>query len=143
LTLAAAFARFRAIPLCGTPFAFREIYRRDTAASTDRRRKNSVTQVLDLIGTDEVESGAGVKVEKEGLILAVFRVADEFYVTDDTCTHGPGSLSEGFLDGYEIECDFHQGCFDIRTGEVTEPPCTLPLKVYTTIVRDGRVMIEL
>lgn len=101
-----------------------------------------MTQVLDLIGTDEVESGAGVKVEAEGLTLAVFRVADEFYVTDDTCTHGPGSLSEGYLDGYEIECDFHQGCFDIRTGEVTAPPCTVPVKVYTTVVRDGRVMIE-
>jgi len=102
-----------------------------------------VTQILDLIATDDIDPGAGVKVEKEGLSLAVFRVADEFYVTDDACTHGPGSLSEGFLDGYEIECDFHQGCFDIRTGEVTEPSCTMPLKVYTTIVRDGRVMIEL
>lgn len=102
----------------------------------------NTNQLLDLIATDEIESGEGLKVEKDGMSLAVFRVNEEFYVTDDLCTHGPGSLSEGCLDGYEIECDFHQGCFDIRTGEVTAPPCNLPLRIYTTVVRDGRVMIQ-
>jgi nitrite reductase/ring-hydroxylating ferredoxin subunit len=66
----------------------------------------------------------------------------EFYVTDDNCTHGPGSLSEGYLDGHEIECDFHQGCFDIRTGEVTVPPCIVPIKTYKVVVEGGRVTIE-
>ena len=103
----------------------------------------NTVELVDLISTDDLESGAATKVETHGLALAVFRVGDEFYVTNDLCTHGPGSLSEGCLDGYEIECDFHQGCFDIRTGEVTAPPCTVPLKVYTTVVRDGRVLIEL
>lgn len=98
--------------------------------------------LLDLISADDLESGEATKVERDGLSLAVFRVNEEFYVTDDACTHGPGSLSEGELDGYEIECDFHQGCFDIRTGEVTAPPCTMPLKVYPTMVKDGRVVIE-
>lgn len=98
--------------------------------------------LLDLIATDDLDPGEARKVETNGLTLAVFRVGDQFYVTDDTCTHGPGSLSEGYLDGYEIECDFHQGCFDIRTGAVTAPPCTAPITVYTTVVRDGRVMIE-
>jgi len=102
----------------------------------------NTVELLDLIAIDDIESGEATKVEAGGLTLAIFRVNDEFYVTNDTCTHGPGSLSEGELDGYEIECDFHQGCFDIRTGEVTAPPCTMPLKVYTTVVRDGRVMIE-
>lgn len=102
----------------------------------------STMELLDLISTDEIESGGAKKVERNGLSLAVFRVNDEFYVTDDLCTHGPGSLSEGCLDGYEIECDFHQGCFDIRTGAVTEAPCTMPLKVYPTTVRGGRVLIE-
>lgn len=100
-------------------------------------------KLLDLISIDEVESGGATKIECDGLTLAVFRVNDEFYVTDDTCTHGPGSLSEGCLDGYEIECDFHQGCFDIRNGAPTVAPCTIPLKIYPVVLRDGRVMIEI
>jgi nitrite reductase/ring-hydroxylating ferredoxin subunit len=55
-------------------------------------------------------------------------------VTDDHCTHGPGSLSDGYLDGFEIECDFHNGKFDIRTGEVTAPPCMIPVKTYKVII---------
>ena len=102
----------------------------------------SVTETIDLIGIDEIEPGGAAQVETGGLVLAVFRVGDEFYVTDDQCTHGPGSLHEGCLSGYEIECDFHQGSFDVRTGEVIEPPCTVPLRVYPVTVRDGRVMIE-
>jgi nitrite reductase/ring-hydroxylating ferredoxin subunit len=99
-------------------------------------------QRIDLCATGEVEEGGALLVETEGLKLAVFQVGGEFYVIDDTCTHGPGSLSEGFLDGYEIECDFHQGCFDIRTGEVTAPPCTVPVKTYKVVVEGDRVAIE-
>lgn len=102
----------------------------------------SVTETLDLIAADDLAPGEATQVEAGGLTLAVFRVEDEYYVTDDHCTHGPGLLHEGCLRGYEIECDFHQGSFDIRTGEVIEPPCTIPLKVYRAFVRDGRVVIE-
>jgi len=97
---------------------------------------------VDLCATEDVEEGSVIRVEAGALTLAVYRVEGDFYVTDDHCTHGPGSLSEGYLDGYEIECDFHQGCFDIRTGEVTVPPCMVPIKTYTVVVEDGRVMIE-
>ena len=80
--------------------------------------------------------------ETAGLTLAVYHVGADFYVTDDACTHGPGSLSEGFLDGDVIECNFHQGCFNVRTGEVVTPPCVVPIKTYKTIVEDGAVYIE-
>lgn len=102
----------------------------------------SSADTLDLIAADALSPGEAMQVQAGGLTLAVFRVADEFYVTDDHCTHGPGLLHEGCLTGYEIECDFHQGSFDIRTGEVIEPPCTIPVKVYPVILRDGRVLIE-
>lgn len=102
----------------------------------------SDTRRIDLCGIGEVDDGGALKVEKEGLTLAVFKVDGEVFVTNDTCTHGPGSLSEGFLDGFEIECDFHQGCFDIRTGEVTAPPCTIPLKTYPVHIDGDRVTIE-
>lgn len=84
-----------------------------------------------------------MKVEIAGLTLAVFNADEAFYVTDDACTHGPGSLSEGFLDGEVIECNFHQGCFNVRTGEVVLPPCMVPIKTYRTVVDDGVVYIEL
>jgi nitrite reductase/ring-hydroxylating ferredoxin subunit len=97
---------------------------------------------IPVCGTGDVPEGEALKVETEGLTLAVFNVEGDFYVTDDHCTHGPGSLSEGWLEGHEIECDFHQGCFDVRTGEVTSPPPMVPVKSYKTVVDGDKVMIE-
>ena len=97
---------------------------------------------IDLCATDDVAPGEVLKVEVAELSLAVFNVEGAFYVTDDACTHGPGSLSEGYLDGHVIECDFHNGAFDVRTGEVVAPPCMIPLKTYTVVIEGGRVLIE-
>ena len=97
---------------------------------------------LDLCATGDVAPGAALKVEVEDLALAVFNLDGEFFVTDDLCTHGPGSLSEGYIDGDIVECNFHNGQFNIRTGEVVAPPCMVPIKTYPVTVLDGRVMIE-
>jgi nitrite reductase/ring-hydroxylating ferredoxin subunit len=97
---------------------------------------------IDLCSTADVAPGNALKVEAGDLILAVFNVEGEFYVTDDTCTHGPGSLSEGYIEDEVVECNFHNGQFNIKTGEVVAPPCMIPIKTYRTVVEDGRVLIE-
>lgn len=95
-----------------------------------------------LCKASELQPGTALKVETDGLTLAVFNLDGEYYVTDDTCTHGPGSLSEGDIEGDKIVCDFHNGAFNIRTGEVMDPPCLIPIKIYKTRLNDGMVTIE-
>jgi nitrite reductase/ring-hydroxylating ferredoxin subunit len=77
---------------------------------------------LDLCSADDVAPGSAIKVESGDLALAVYNVDGEYFVTDDLCTHGPGSLSEGYIDGDVVECNFHNGQFNIKTGEVVSPP---------------------
>ena len=110
-----------------------------------RRRRNAMTDtssLLDLCTTAEVPEGGAIKVEKDGMILAVFNLGGRFFVTDDTCTHGPGSLSEGEIDGEVVECNFHNGAFHIPSGRVEAPPCMIPLRTYSVTVAEGRVFIE-
>ncbi len=97
---------------------------------------------IDLCAAAEVAPGCALRVEAAGLALAVFNLDGEYYVTDDQCTHGPGLLSEGFIDGDLIECNFHNGQFNIKTGEVAAPPCMVPVKIYRTTVENGRVFID-
>jgi nitrite reductase/ring-hydroxylating ferredoxin subunit len=97
---------------------------------------------IDLCNAADVAPGNALKVEADGLTLAVFNLDGEFYVTDDQCTHGPGSLSEGYIECDVVECNFHNGQFNIKTGEVVSPPCMIPIKTYRTVVEDGRVLIE-
>ena len=97
---------------------------------------------IELCNTSDVDVGGALRVEKDDLILAVFNVDGEFFVTDDACTHGPGSLSEGYVEGDVVECNFHNGQFNIRTGKVVSPPCMVPVKTYRTVVEGGKVFVE-
>ncbi|MCH2557697.1 MAG: non-heme iron oxygenase ferredoxin subunit [Alcanivorax sp.] len=75
--------------------------------------------------------------------IAVFRLDGEFHATDDTCTHGQALLSEGELDeDGVVECPWHGGTFDVRTGEALSFPCVLPLKVYPVRVEGNKVFID-
>ena len=102
-----------------------------------------MSQRIDLCSATDVAPGNAIKVEKDGLVLAVFNVDGSYFVTDDLCTHGPGSLSEGYIEDDVVECNFHNGQFNIKTGEVVAPPCMIPVKTYRTLVEDGKVFVEL
>jgi p-cumate 2,3-dioxygenase ferredoxin component len=99
---------------------------------------------LRVCGVGDVESNAMISVSIEGLPrLAVYRVGDQFFCTQDMCTHGAASLSdEGDLNGFIIECTWHDGKFDVRTGEPCALPCTEALRAFPVTVEDGEVFIE-
>jgi nitrite reductase/ring-hydroxylating ferredoxin subunit len=100
------------------------------------------TQLTALCAAADVDDDTPARVATRGTAFAVFRVGGRHYVTQDACTHGPGSLAEGFVDGEEIECPFHQGRFHIRTGRPSAPPCTAPLRVWEVHVIDGQVCVD-
>lgn len=75
--------------------------------------------------------------------VALFRVEDQFYATDDTCTHAAASLADGYIDGDIVECPFHSARFCIRTGEALSLPASEPLKTYLVKVEDGAVFVDL
>ena len=99
-------------------------------------------QKIELCKTSEVDEGTAIKVEKGDLVLAVFNLNGAYYAIDDLCSHGPGSLSEGPIHGDVVECDFHTGSFNIKTGEVVDPPCMIPMKTYPTTIEGDTVYIK-
>jgi nitrite reductase/ring-hydroxylating ferredoxin subunit len=90
----------------------------------------------------EVTADTPVRVVVDSVAYAVFNLEGRFYATQDECTHGPGSLAEGFVMGCEIECPFHQGRFDIRTGLPTAAPCTEALRIWTVHIIDGLLCVD-
>jgi nitrite reductase/ring-hydroxylating ferredoxin subunit len=75
--------------------------------------------------------------------VALFRLEDGFYATDDTCTHAQSSLAEGYIEDGTVECEFHFAKFDIRTGKALTPPAVIPLATYPVATRDGIVYVDL
>ena len=104
---------------------------------------DSATRVR-LCAVGDINPGEMLQVTPAGLpALTVYRVHDEFYCTQDTCTHAAASLGDdGELDGYIVECGWHEGQFDIRTGEACALPCVEPLETYPVVVDRGEVFIE-
>lgn len=95
-----------------------------------------------LFELDFLEVGTPQRVDVEGRPpLVIFRLDDGCFVTDDTCTHGQASLSEGFIEGDEIECPWHSGRFCVRDGRATAVPAVDPVRAYKTRVIDGKVCI--
>jgi naphthalene 1,2-dioxygenase system ferredoxin subunit len=56
--------------------------------------------------------------------LALYKVEGEVFCTANLCTHAEAFLSDGYLEGYEIECPLHGARFDIRDGRVLCQPAT-------------------
>ncbi|MFM9998731.1 MAG: non-heme iron oxygenase ferredoxin subunit [Burkholderiaceae bacterium] len=97
---------------------------------------------ITLIEADFVESGTVLRVDVQGLPpLAVFNLDGEYFVCDDTCSHGQASLSEGSIEGDRIECPWHNGQFCIRTGAALAGPVVAPIVSYPVTLKDGMVCI--
>ena len=77
-----------------------------------------------------------------GQQVAVYNVDGVFYATDDRCTHGLATLSDGMLDGDLIECPLHFGAFNVRTGAAAAPPCSIAIRTHAVQEQDGQVFIE-
>ena len=75
-----------------------------------------------LLLSSELKENEVLQVEIIGRpLIAVHNLGGQFFTTDDTCTHGDASLSEGEIEEGEIYCSFHDGAFDIRTGKRRAP----------------------
>ena len=100
----------------------------------------SAENALLLCTISDLEPGSVRRVDRaDGPALAVYNVEGSFYATDDCCTHGLSSLSEGQLDGDLIECSMHFGGFDVRTGKAVLAPCSIDLRTYPVEVRGDEV----
>lgn len=95
-----------------------------------------------LCEVGSIPADRGLKICKPNMKpLAVFQHVHGISVTDDKCSHGNASLAEGEVDGTEIECPLHSGAFDLITGEPTEAPCSIPINVHRSVLKDGKVYL--
>jgi len=79
----------------------------------------------------EVADGSALRVEVDGLDVAIVRVGDAV------------ALSEGDVEGCEIECWMHGSRFDLRTGKPLGPPATEPVPVFGVQIAGDDVLIDL
>jgi 3-phenylpropionate/trans-cinnamate dioxygenase ferredoxin subunit len=92
--------------------------------------------------TTDVEPGTALPVSVEGVTVAVVREDDDWYAIYDECSHAAIPLSEGDVEGTEIECWLHGSRFDLRTGKPTNLPATEPVAIYPVKVEGVDVLVD-
>ena len=104
-----------------------------------------MTDAVRLCAVDDLESGTARRFDVAGHRIALVRIDDDFYAIGDRCSHANFSLSEGevYPEEREIECWKHGSTFSLLDGEPQSLPATKPVPVYTVVVKDGDVLVEL
>lgn len=82
------------------------------------------------------------EVEVNGQNICVVNVEGKYYAIGSICTHEGGPLADGTLEGYEVECPWHNSRFDVRTGEVISPPASEPEPAYEVKVDGNSILIK-
>jgi 3-phenylpropionate/trans-cinnamate dioxygenase ferredoxin subunit len=93
-------------------------------------------------GTSDVEPGAALAVSVDDVAVAVVRDGDDWYAIYDECSHAAIALSEGDVEGDQIECWLHGSRFDLRTGKPTGLPATEPVAIYPVKVEGEDVLVD-
>jgi len=91
----------------------------------------------------DVPDGGALAVEIDGQEIALVRDGDDVYAVRDECSHASIPLSEGDVEGCEIECWLHGSRFDVRTGRPLNLPATESVPTYSTQIEGDAVMVDL
>jgi len=83
-----------------------------------------------------------IEIQVDGEKICLVNVEGKFYAIGSICTHEGGPLADGTLEGYEIECPWHGSKFDVRTGEVKNPPASEPEPRYDVKVDGTNLLIK-
>ena len=80
-----------------------------------------------------------VTLEDDQVLLTNFD--GEFLAIDDVCSHAYACLSDGDLNGKEVECPLHGGSFNAITGVPMNPPASETLRIFQVQIEGDDIFI--
>src|SRR5919198_4546149 len=92
--------------------------------------------------TKDIQTSQMKEVQVDGEDICVANIDGKYYAIGNVCTHEGGPLADGRLEGYEVECPWHQSKFDVRTGEVTSPPASQSEPTYEIKVDGNSILVK-
>ena len=90
----------------------------------------------------KITSGEGFGVALGDRRVGIYRLDDgSLHAIGDICTHEFALLSDGFVEGEQVECPLHAALFDIRTGKCHGPMAFADVPAYPVREEGGQVLI--
>ncbi len=95
----------------------------------------------DVAAPEDVAEDMPITVKLGDRDVGLYRLNGTFYALEDVCPHAYALLSQGFIEGDEIECPLHGAKFHIPTGRCTKEPADRDLQRYAVKVESGRLFV--
>ena len=105
--------------------------------------RTEVEITIQVCPLSALSRGEALRVEAEPPIAVFHTEEGEVFAIDDTCTHQDASLSEGWLEGCQVECPLHASKFDLRTGQVDALPAKKPVRTHAVVIEDDHIFVQL
>jgi 3-phenylpropionate/trans-cinnamate dioxygenase ferredoxin component len=103
-----------------------------------------MSQEHEVARLDDLPPGELFEVTVEGTSMCLARLRDgSVHAFANLCSHEPTPLSDGYLDGGEVECPAHGSRFDVRDGRALCEPAREPIRCFSAHVLDGAVIAEI
>ncbi len=99
------------------------------------------SEFVKVAQVDEIPPGDMKTVDVGDDRVLLVNVEGNIHACDDICSHSYASLSEGDLDGEEVECPLHGARFNVVTGAVTCPPADEKIRVFEVRVEGSDILV--
>ena len=96
-----------------------------------------------VAGLDDLKPGGLLRVEVGDVPICLARLdSGEVHAISDVCSHEEVELSDGDLQGSEVECPAHGSRFSVLTGEADGFPAEKPVPVYPVSLDGDDIYVE-
>ena len=91
---------------------------------------------------EDLAEGTMSAVDLNGAHLLLSKIGGEVSAVSGTCTHEEADLGLGFILEDRVVCPLHLSQFDLRTGQVMNPPAEKSLQRFNVKIQDGTIFVE-
>lgn len=100
-----------------------------------------MSEFLPALSVADLPPGQAAEVTVAGQAVALFNVAGTFHALSGRCPHRGGPLGQGFLEGSQVSCPWHNWTFDVATGcNVVSADLVVPR--FEVRIDDGQVCVK-
>ena len=91
--------------------------------------------------TSDLAPGQMKQVQAGDELILLVNLDGEYYAMDDICSHAYAPLTQGDLNGEEVECPLHGSAFNVKTGEVLSPPANQSLETFAVRIEGDDILV--
>ncbi|HTK60787.1 MAG TPA: non-heme iron oxygenase ferredoxin subunit [Pseudonocardia sp.] len=97
-----------------------------------------------VAGLDDIKPGELLRVEAGDVPICLARLeSGEVHAISDICSHEEVELSDGDLQGNEVECPAHSSRFNVITGAADGFPAEKPVPTYPVSLDGDDIYVDI